>query len=193
MVQIKKESVRKATLNSAFELFRKRGYTNTTLKQIAEGAGITTTNIYRYFDSKFDILFAVSDPWLNAILDELESQLNIIDDPQEQLSLIIGTMWITLPEKDNGFHYNLIQAISTLKPDEEYSRSLLMKLEARLTKLLIRCLPEKKHFLLLDDKLAHMLMMGSDGFAIGYGLIGRSRRSKAIVEDLCDVIFENDR
>ena len=48
---------------------------------------------------------------------------------------------------------------------------------------------EKKHFLLSDDKLAHTLMMGSDGFAIGYGLIGRSRRSKAIVEDMCDIIF----
>ena len=189
MVQIKKESVRKATLSSAFKLFKKQGYANTTLKQIGQGAGITTTNIYRYFNSKLDILFAVSDPWLNTILDDLERQMDTIDDPRKQLSLIVGTMWITLPEKDNGFHYNLIQAISTLIPNENYSRSLLMKLEARLSNLLIRCLPEKKHFLLSDDKLAHTLMMGSDGFAIGYGLIGRSRRSKAIVEDMCDIIF----
>jgi len=189
LVQVKKDSVRNATLDSAFELFKKQGYANTTLKQISQGAGITTTNIYRYFDSKLDVLFAVSDPWLNAILDDLEAQIKIIDSPRDRFRLVVSTMWITIPQKDNGFHYNLIQALSTLKPNESYSRNLLLKLENRLTKLLYTCLPEQKQFLLVEDRLAHMLWMGSDGFSIGYGLVGPSRRSKAIAEDVCDIIF----
>ena len=193
MVQIKKESVRKATLDSAFELFSKHGYANTTLKQIAEGAGITATNIYRYYYSKLDVLFAVAGPWLNEILDHLETEMAAIQDPRRQLGLIVHTMWRTIPEKDNGFHYNIIQALSTLKPADHYSRDLLLELEGRLTAMLSTCIPEDRHVMLEDDRLAHMLFMGTDGFAMGYGLVGPSRRSYAIAEDFCDMILYFDR
>lgn len=193
LVQIKKESVRKATLVSAFNLFSKQGYANTTLKQIADGAGITTTNIYRYYGSKLDVLFAVAGPWLNDILDHLEAEMAAIQDPRRRLGLIVHTMWRTVPEKDNGFHYNIIQALSTLKPDDHYSRDLLLELEGRLTVMLRTCLPEERLFLLEDDRLPHILFMGSDGFAMGYGLVGPSRRSYAIAEDFCDILLNVDR
>lgn len=193
MVQKKKESVRKATLDSAFDLFSKQGYSNTTLKQIANGAGITTTNIYRYYGSKFEVLFAVFRPWLNEILDHLEAELSTIQDPRRRLGLIVHTMWRTIPEADNGFQYNLIQGLSTLKPDDNYSRDLLLELEGRITKMLRTCLPEERQLLLEDDRLAHLLFMGTDGFAIGYGLIGPSRRSYAISEDFCDMLMATAR
>ena len=189
MAQTKKESVRKATLESAFEQFSKQGYANTTLKQIAEGAGITTTNIYRYYGSKLDVLFAIFGPWLNDILDRLEEELATIKDPRLRLVLIVHTMWCTIPETDNGFQYNLIQGLSTLKPEDNYSRDLLLELESRITAMLRNCLPEDRHFLLEDDRLAHMLFMGMDGFSIGYGLIGPSRRSHAISEDFCYILL----
>ena len=192
-MQIKKESVRKATLDSAFELFSKQGYANTTLKQIADGAGITTTNIYRYYGSKLDVLFAIFRPWLNDILDYLEVEIESIQNPRRRLSLIIHTMWRVIPEKDNGFHYNLIQAVSTLKPDDNYTRALLLELEGRLTQMLRGCLPVERHFLLEDDRLAHMLFMGLDGFSIGYGIVGASRRSVAIAEDFCDLLLSVEK
>jgi len=193
LVQIKKESVRKATLDSAFDLFSKRGYANTTLKQIADGAGITTTNIYRYYSSKLDVLFAVTRPWLNNILDQLEAKMEKIKDPRARLGLIIHTMWCEIPEKDNGFHYNLIQALGTLKPTDNYSRDLLIELERRLSALLRTCLPESRLFMIKDDRLAHLLFMGTDGFAMGFGIVGPSRRSPAIVEDFCDILLNVDR
>jgi hypothetical protein len=102
-------------------------------------------------------------------------------------------MWRIIPEKDNGFHYNIIQALSTLKPDDQYSRDLLLELEGRLTGMLRTCIPEERHFLLEDDRLAHMLFMGMDGFAMGYGLVGPSRRSYAIAEDFCDILLNIER
>lgn len=193
MAQVKKEAVRKATLNSAFERFTKQGYAKTTLKQIAVGAGITTTNIYRYYGSKLDALFAVFRPWLNDRLDRLEQELSTIQNPRIRFGLIVQTMWRTIPEADNGFMYNLIQGLSTLKPGDDYSRELLIELEHRLTELLRDCLPEDRHFMLEDNRLAHMLFMGMDGFSMGYGLIGPSRRSYAIAEDYCDVIMGTSR
>ena len=192
MAQKKKEAVRKATLDAAFELFSRQGYSNTTLKQIADRAGFSPANIYRYYPSKLDVLFAIFRPWLNEILDRLEEDLTTIDDPRRRLGAIVQTMWKTIPEKDNGFHGNLIQALSTLKAGEPYSRDLLYELEGRLTAMLRKCLPEDRHFMLEDDRLAHMLFMGLDGFAMGYGLVGPSRRAYAIAEDFCDMLIERD-
>ena len=193
MVQIKKEAVRNATLKSAFELFKEQGYANTTLKQISEGAGITTTNIYRYYNSKLDVLFAISGPWLNKILNELEVQMTSVEGSHERLRLILYTMWRTIPEKDNGFHCNIIQALSYLKPDEKYSRTLLIELEGRLSELLRTCLPKEKFYLLENNKLAHMLFMGSDGFTIGFGLVGASTRSHDIIEDFCNILLDSKK
>ena len=192
MVQIKKDAIRKATLDSAFDLFSKQGYVNTTLKQIAEAAGITTTNIYRYYSSKLDVLFAVSGPWLNDILDQLEVELMSTQNQHERLGLVVKTLWCDIPEKDNGFHYNIIQALSTLKPGDNYSRALLFELEGRLTKMLRQCLPIKKHFLLEDDRLSHLLFMGSDGFSMTFGIVGPSRRSHAIFYDFCNILMNVD-
>jgi hypothetical protein len=69
----------------------------------------------------------------------------------------------------------------------------LIELEHRLTELLRDCLPEDRHFMLEDNRLAHMLFMGMYGFSMGYGLIGPSRRSYAIAEDYCDVIMGTSR
>ncbi|MET0207993.1 MAG: TetR/AcrR family transcriptional regulator, partial [Burkholderiaceae bacterium] len=62
MAQHKKTEVREAILEGAFELFSTQGYAATTLSQIAKSAGVSSGNIYIYFESKLDILYAIYDP-----------------------------------------------------------------------------------------------------------------------------------
>ncbi|HHX37067.1 MAG TPA: TetR/AcrR family transcriptional regulator [Clostridiaceae bacterium] len=52
---------RKQILEAALQLFLEYGYTNTTVQDIADKAGISKGLIYRYFDSKNDILEAESE------------------------------------------------------------------------------------------------------------------------------------
>ena len=55
------------------------------LPTIARTAGISTANVYVYFESKLDILFAVYTPWLEDRLDRLflrslDERTRIYDD-----------------------------------------------------------------------------------------------------------------
>jgi AcrR family transcriptional regulator len=54
----KSELTREKILDTALEQFRKHGFAATTMRQIADGAGLAMGAAYYYFDSKDAILFA---------------------------------------------------------------------------------------------------------------------------------------
>ena len=63
---------REQILSVALSLFFKKGYTNTKISDIAEAAGISKGLVYRYFESKAEILFSYLD-FLNACLEEIKA------------------------------------------------------------------------------------------------------------------------
>src|SRR5436190_22626422 len=54
----KGEQTRALILNSALELLRERGYEQTTMRAVAEKAGVSLGNAYHYFDSKEHLIQA---------------------------------------------------------------------------------------------------------------------------------------
>ena len=54
----KSEATRARILEAALALFRKRGFAETTMRDIAQAAGLAQGAAYYYFDSKEVILFA---------------------------------------------------------------------------------------------------------------------------------------
>jgi AcrR family transcriptional regulator len=69
-------------LGLATEAFSRQGYDKVTVKQLADGCGITEPAIYRHFKSKDDIYIAV----LESLCDRLDSSevfatLEQVDDP----------------------------------------------------------------------------------------------------------------
>ncbi len=52
----KKAKTREAILREAFRLFRERGYSATTVEQIAEAAEISPATFFRYFPAKEDLI-----------------------------------------------------------------------------------------------------------------------------------------
>ena len=71
----KSEKSRDSVLEAAAKLFRRQGYSATTLRQIAGLAEIKAGSIYYYFDSKEDILDEVLDLGLHRIFDDVKSAL----------------------------------------------------------------------------------------------------------------------
>jgi AcrR family transcriptional regulator len=61
----------KQILDVALTLFDKMGYANTKIDDISEAAGISKGLIYRYFDTKADILYAYTDA-MQECLDEIK-------------------------------------------------------------------------------------------------------------------------
>lgn len=166
MAQVKKPKVRDAIVASAYELFRDQTYLRTSVAEIARNAGIVPSNVYVYFDSKFEIFYAAYEPWLKKRLMRLERQLSKIADADQRLVRIIQALWIDMPVEDNGFANNLMQAVSTTDKDEPYRSDLLSRSEKTLSQLLRRALPEARMDDGECDRLAHILLMAFDGFIV---------------------------
>lgn len=189
MAQIKKQAVRDALLRSAFRLFSRQGYEATTLSQIAGGAGVSTANVYVYFTSKLDVLYAIYDPWLRERLTRLERQLEKVRDRRTRLRLLLTALWRDLPGERNGFANNVMQAASTSTPEEGYSPTLLGWVEERVAAMLRATLPPDRRAALGSALFTHILMMAFDGFVINYHLRPGKHCSAETIDLMCRLLL----
>lgn len=72
-MQVLKDYVRMNILESARKEFLSRGYAKASMRDIAQNAGITVGNIYRYYDSKEFLFEAVVDPTFIEITDLIQN------------------------------------------------------------------------------------------------------------------------
>lgn len=193
MAQTKKAEIREAILSSAYRLFIDKSYSNTTLAEIASGANVTMSNIYNYFGSKIEVLFAIYEPWLDERLDRLAAEVRELDEPRARLKRIFTALLRDIPTGNNGFSNNVLQAISTRNADESYSRDLLLRSEAKVSAIIRAAIPDSRRWIVDDDLISHLLFMAFDGFAVNYKLNGPSRRVDAIVDMLCDLVIGEER
>jgi AcrR family transcriptional regulator len=124
-VRFDEPQVREAILDAARRLYQQQTYQATTLNQIARAAGVSSANLYVYFDSKLDILYAVYEPWMRARLTLLQEKLKRIEAPIDRLRLVLRTLWKDIPAEENGFVNNIVQALSTAGAGEKYKPALL--------------------------------------------------------------------
>lgn len=189
MAQTKKEDVRTGIVDSARREFEERGYAATTIRGIAKRAGISPSNVYVYFDSKLDILFAIYGPWLRDQIKALEAEAAEIADPRQRLRIIVATLWKTFPAADGAFGNTFVEGLAVSGREGRYSRDLLLWAEHRIADLILSCLPEDRARQLQDTALAHILFMAFDGFAVNYVLVGPSRRLERCLDLMVDLIL----
>jgi AcrR family transcriptional regulator len=174
MVQRKKPEVREAILAAGFKLFSRRGYAATMVADIAEEAGVSPGNVYIYFRSKLEILYTIYDPWLRSRLESLEQELVSIRSPRARLRRLLGALWRDIPAEKNGFLNNIMQAISSTDRSEGYRSTLVRWLEKRVGGMIADALPAGRRTRLHEARIAHVLIMAFDGFAIDRHLHPRS-------------------
>ena len=189
MAQLKKAKLRKAILDAAYTLFRKQGYSQTTLRQIARGAGTSLANVYVYFTSKYEIVFTIYDPWMTAKITQLESKASEIRDPRARLRHIMFTLWRDIPAANHGFARNIMQALSTASDARKYDPQMVRWIEAKVTKLILGCLPPQRRTLATDGALAHVVVMALDGFFINQGLNPAAACGDDVVEMMCNFLL----
>jgi AcrR family transcriptional regulator len=166
MVQHKKAAVREAILKGAFRLFSEHGYAATTLAAIAKSAEVSQGNIYIYFGSKLEILYAIYDPWLRSRIEKLELDLAAVRSPRQRLKRLLTALWRDIPTEENGFLNNIMQAISVTNPEEGYRSTLVQWLEERIEKLIAAALSPERRARIRKARIAHVIIMAFDGFAI---------------------------
>ena len=141
MVQVKKNEVRQAILDSAYDLFSERGYHSTTLQDIAEFAGVGVSSLYSYFPSKLHLLYAVFEPWHKDAFAQLEKRVLRLKSPRERLRAVLLGLWLDIPIANIGLTNSLMQALASADPEQKKPVPLLKWTEERLSKLLSNALP----------------------------------------------------
>lgn len=76
---------REVIIEAATALFAKQGTTATTVRQIADAAGLLSGSLYYYFDSKEDIVEAVLSQLVTDLLAWARAAREASDTPTEQL------------------------------------------------------------------------------------------------------------
>lgn len=187
MVQVKKDDVQQRIVAAAEELFSDRGYAGTTVAAIAKASGVSKSNIYVYFASKLEILWAISNPWLRARFDNLENELAARETARDKTRHLFVSLWCDLPADRNGFANNMMQALTTSSETEGYSAELLRYCEARFAELLGQALGAVP---MEATTLSRISFMAFDGFAIGHRLGESSKDARSAAIAFADMLCE---
>ena len=188
MVQVKKETVRNAILDSARDLFSERGYHRTTLQDIAQLAGTGVSSLYSYFPSKLHLLYAVVEPWQKDCFERLETRVRTIKQPREKLRVTLLGIWRDIPMDNIGLANSLMEALASADPAEKKPSPLLAWTEARLMAMIEGALPKDQGKRGSYDLLPHLFMMAYDGFVINRRL-NDLRDIEKLVDAMCDILM----
>lgn len=188
MVQVKKAEVREAILEAATRLFVQKGFVGTSTNDIGRLARVAPSAIYTYFESKLDLFYQVFSPWLRARLDQLEWDLEQVGDHRDKVRRIVEAIWHDIPQEDNCFANNLMQAVSTATPADHYSGELLEACEQRVAKMLKAAEPDPLHGSHHYASMAHILFMSFNGFVVGAYLGVRMDKTAPAVQAMTDLI-----
>ena len=83
------EKRRRQIVMAAIKLFALNGFHKTTLKELAEEAGLSHGNIYDYVGGKEDIFFLIHDFLAGSAMDLIRRSLEDVQDPIERLRRIV--------------------------------------------------------------------------------------------------------
>ena len=81
-MQYLKDVVRTRIINAAIAEFKEYGYSNASIRNIAEVANISLGNIYRYYENKEDLFLTIINP-----LTEMTKQPSVSKVLEDDVSL----------------------------------------------------------------------------------------------------------
>jgi len=83
-----KEDLRRVILDAAGELFLEQGYEGFSMRRVAELIGYSATTIYRYYEDKDDLLFAVVNEGFSEFARQLKEAAEGVSNPLKRLEAL---------------------------------------------------------------------------------------------------------
>jgi AcrR family transcriptional regulator len=116
---IDRELYRADLLDRCFPLFTERGYAAITMRQIAEGLGVSTGTLYHYFESKQAIFEQMVWSRIENDLREFSDQLSALDAIETRVELVFSYFGSRQQEIFNEVTLYLEYYQSQLKSDHK--------------------------------------------------------------------------
>jgi AcrR family transcriptional regulator len=182
--QVRKEATRQRVLEAARGLFESVGYENTTVRMIAQAAGVSVGSVFTTFESKSDVLGCI----LRDRLEGLHAELNRVA-PQlrgstaDRLRSIFAIHYGYVASRPNLF---LAYVASTF--DKAGDGTTQAEGRSRLGKILLGCLEEGRVrgevCSKVDIDLAADLLIAA--YVWTYRLLGREGADAQTITDVMD-------
>jgi TetR/AcrR family transcriptional regulator, cholesterol catabolism regulator len=131
--------------SSAAKLFSAKGYTETSMDDVAAAVKISKGGMYHYFNSKCDILNYILSTFMDFVLENVEQDLHEIADPAEKIRLFIFRHVKTYNE-----HMYLAKAL--LNEAHNLPAAKLKKIKSK----------ERRYFAAINDAVSSYLGEGVD-------------------------------
>lgn len=90
--EIKKDNNKKEMIRAARNLFEKKGYHETSLRELCSAVGISKTSFFNYFGSKDELIRIIFNSALNDSREEAETKLGDDANPYEAVLFILNSM-----------------------------------------------------------------------------------------------------
>jgi len=85
------EAKNKQIIDVAIDMFSRKGFQQTTVQEIAEAAGVGKGTIYRFFESKEDLVSSLVEFAIDDVARAIREAIRDLTDPVEKLRTIITT------------------------------------------------------------------------------------------------------
>ncbi|MBY0542678.1 MAG: TetR/AcrR family transcriptional regulator [Sphingobacteriaceae bacterium] len=134
------EKIKESIIRAAKELFRKYGYHKTSVNEIAKKARIAKATIYKYFDSKEQVLDAILMDYLAVNLNEIISNKVTFENEEEHLkALVMKTCRLSYTACNEFIGWDFVR-------ENANSQEFLKHLSDQLEALLLAAYLELDHF-----------------------------------------------
>ena len=107
--------VRQQILDAARQLFIDRGVSNTSLKEVAQAAGISPGTLFYYYSSKSRLIMDVTDQHFDTMTHDLSQQFSALQDINNVPQLVTTAFQSIVGDTLRGklHHYLIEEAVSS--------------------------------------------------------------------------------
>lgn len=125
-------------LQAARELFSNKGYEHCSMAEIAARVGVVEGTVYKYFESKRELLLTVLGEWYEGLFGDYAEDLRGIHGTRARLQFLIWRHLRTLRDYPDLCRLTF----NEFRVEKDYHGSELQKLNKRYTELLVQVLNE---------------------------------------------------
>ncbi|WP_205878204.1 TetR/AcrR family transcriptional regulator [Mycobacterium camsae] len=173
--------VYEALLHASMMLFKERGYSETSMAQIAKAAGVPVSGIYRYFSGKCEILATGLRRAADRVSGQLSPVVGALTEPRHALTLLIEAYVATsFANPELGEVYYTERA--NLTPADQM---LLRNVQLSTVDSWVRLLTAARSA--LPPAQARLLVQAAMALVVDLGRMGESAYLQACVRKLMEV------
>lgn len=175
----------------AAELFAEKGFQATTVRNIAEEAGILSGSLYHHFDSKESIVDEILSGFFTEIMAGYQAVIDGNDDPRDTIAGLVrvafGTLEphraaITVMQNDWNYLRGMDRFAYLLKSEDEVEKMWVNTLQAGQAEGLFR--PD------LDPKLTYRMIRDTVWVAVRWFRPGGRLNAQGLAEHYLKVMFD---